>query len=244
VPNSVHSEGRGIRRRLRLFGAVVAVLLVALLARLWYLQVLATGRYTQLAVGNRVREMVIPAPRGVILDRVGRVLAGNRASWAVTVDADDLGAGAARERVLDRLARLLHVTRARIEQRLRGYAGSPYLGAPVAEDVPQQVLFYLAEHAEQFPGVGTQVVLVRDYPNGVAAAHPLGYVGEVSAAQLTQPPTRGRVPATWSARPASSRPTTACCGAATAPSSWRSPPPARSSACWGRPRRFPATTCT
>jgi len=187
VPNGVHGDGRGIRLRLRLFGVVVAVLLVALLARLWYLQVLATGRYTRLAAGNRVREVVIPAPRGLILDRAGRVLAGNRASWAVTVDSDDLGGGARRGRVLSRLARLLHLPRARIDQRLRRYTGSPYLGVPVAEDVPQPVLFYLAEHAQQFPGVATRMILVRDYPNGVAAAHLLGYVGEVTAAQLAQP---------------------------------------------------------
>src|SRR6266516_1356909 len=128
VPNGVHSDGRGIRLRLRLFGVVVAVLLAALLARLWYLQVLASGRYTQLAAGNRVREVVVPAPRGLILDRAGRVLAGNRASWAVTVDSDDLGLGGGprREQVLGRLARLLHLPRARIDERLRRYAGSPY----------------------------------------------------------------------------------------------------------------------
>jgi len=192
VPNGVHSDGRGIRLRLRLFGVVVAVLLAALLARLWYLQVLASGRYTQLAAGNRVREVVVPAPRGLILDRAGRVLAGNRASWAVTVDSDDLGLGGGprREQVLGRLARLLHLPRARIDERLRRYAGSPYLGVPVATDVPQQVLFYLSEHAQEFPGVATRVVLVRDYPGGVAAAHLLGYVGEVSAAQLQQPTDR------------------------------------------------------
>ena len=192
MPNGVHSDGRGIRLRLRLFGVVVAVLLAALLARLWYLQVLASGRYTQLAAGNRVREVVVPAPRGLILDRAGRVLAGNRASWAVTVDSDDLGLGGGprREQVLGRLARLLHLPRARIDERLRRYAGSPYLGVPVATDVPQQVLFYLSEHAQEFPGVATRVVLVRDYPGGVAAAHLLGYVGEVSAAQLQQPTDR------------------------------------------------------
>src|SRR6266705_2266217 len=120
-------------RRLRLLGAVVAILLAALLARLWYLQVLASERYTKLAAGNRVREVVLPAPRGLILDRTGRVLAGNRAAWAVTVDSDDLGGGAQREQVLGRLARLLHLPRSRIDERLRRYTGSPYLGVPVAE---------------------------------------------------------------------------------------------------------------
>src|SRR6266516_5703697 len=74
VPNSVHSDGRGtrLRLRLRLFGVVVAVLLAALLARLWYLQVLGSERYAHLAAGNRVREVMVAAPRGLILDRAGR----------------------------------------------------------------------------------------------------------------------------------------------------------------------------
>ncbi len=176
-------------RRLRLLGAVVAILLAALLARLWYLQVLASERYTKLAAGNRVREVVLPAPRGLILDRTGRVLAGNRAAWAVTVDLDAMGTR--NGQILGRLATLLHVPRGRIEERLRGYTGSPYLGVPIAEDIPQQVLFYLSEHAEAFPGVATQVVLVRDYPNGTAAAHMLGYTGQVTAAELTKPASHG-----------------------------------------------------
>jgi len=176
-------------RRLRLLGDVVAILLAALLARLWYLQVLASERYTKLAAGNRVREVVLPAPRGLILDRTGRVLAGNRAAWAVTVDIDAMGTR--NDQILGRLATLLHVPRGRIEERLRGYTGSPYLGVPIAEDIPQQVLFYLSEHAQAFPGVATQVVLVRDYPNGTAAAHMLGYTGQVTAAELTKPASHG-----------------------------------------------------
>src|SRR6266545_7982900 len=175
--------------RLRLLSAVVLVLLAALLSRLWFLQVLASDRYARLAVGNSVRQVVIPAPRGLILDRAGRVLVGNRSAWAVIVDVGEMGDR--KGQILDRLARLVHEPRSRIDQRLAGYNGSPYQGVPVAEDVPWDVLFYLAEHPGAFPGVATQVVAVRDYPHGVAAAHVLGYSGEVSAAQLTQPAYRG-----------------------------------------------------
>jgi len=97
--------------RLSVLSILVAMLLVALSSRLWYLQVLAGDRYGDLAEGNRVRQVVVEAPRGQILDRDGRVVVRNRAAWAVTVKPSQLGDR--RREVLGRLARLLGTTRAR-----------------------------------------------------------------------------------------------------------------------------------
>jgi penicillin-binding protein 2 len=171
-----------VRARLSLLSFIVLGLFLALFSRLWYLQVLAGERYGDLAEGNRVRQIVLDAPRGRILDRAGRVLVRNRAAWAVTVNPSELGNQ--RAAVLGRLARVLGVPRARIEERLRDYTGSPLRGVPVAEDVPVAQLFYLTEHRDKFPGVATEVVALREYPAGAVAAHVLGYVGEISAAEL------------------------------------------------------------
>jgi penicillin-binding protein 2 len=167
---------------------IVAVLILALSSRLWYLQVLAGDRYGDLAEGNRVRQVVIEAPRGRILDRDGKVLVRNRAAWAVTVKPSELGD---RRAVLGRLARLLGTTRAKLEARLADYTGSPLRGIPVAEDVPMEQLFYLTEHAERFPGVAPEVLALREYPFGTTAAHVLGYVGEISPEELNQKRFRG-----------------------------------------------------
>ncbi|HZD68168.1 MAG TPA: penicillin-binding protein 2 [Actinomycetes bacterium] len=173
-----------LRPRLTLLGLVAVVLFGALLSRLWFLQVLAADRYGDLADVNRVRQVVVEAPRGRILDRKGRVLVRNRASWAITVKPSELADQAQRRAVLNRLARLLHISRATLDERLRDYNGSPLRGVPVAEDVPSDTLFYLAEHNDQFPGVAPEVVALRDYPYGKLAAHILGYVGEVSSDEL------------------------------------------------------------
>ncbi len=180
------------RLRLSLFSFLVLVLFCALFARLWYLQVLAADRYGQLAEGNRIRQVVVDAPRGRILDRQGRVLVDNRAAWAVTVKLAQMGTR--RAAVLDRLARVLGMPRKAIDQRLHDYAGSPLRAVPVAEDVPFPQLFYLTEHAAQFPGVAPEVLALRSYPNGTVAAHILGYVGEISSQELAQPRWRGYRP--------------------------------------------------
>ena len=178
-----------LRQRLTMLSILVVVLLVALSSRLWYLQVLAGERYGDLAEGNRVRQVVVEAPRGRILDASGRVLVRNRAAWAVTVKPSELGDR--RAEVLGRLARVLGTTRARLEERIADYTGSPLRGIPVAEDVPTRQLFHLTEHADRFPGVAPEVLALREYPAGAAAAHVLGYVGEISAEELRQRRFRG-----------------------------------------------------
>jgi penicillin-binding protein 2 len=173
-----------LRPRITVLSVVVTLLLLALLSRLWFLQVLASERYTNLAQANQVRQVVVEAPRGRILDRQGRVLVRNRAAWAITVKNVELGDRRQRETVLNRVSRLLGVSRAKIDERLRDYNGSPLHGIPVAEDVPLDKLFYLSEHADDFPGVEPEVVALRQYPQGTLAAHVLGYVGEISGDEL------------------------------------------------------------
>jgi penicillin-binding protein 2 len=182
-------QNQNSRLRLSLLSFIVLGLFLALFSRLWYLQVLAGERYGDLAEGNRVRRVVVDAPRGRILDRQGRVLVRNRAAWAVTVKPSELGDQ--RDAVLGRLARVLKVPKARIEERLRDYTGSPLRGVPVAEDVKVNQLFYLTEHADQFPGVVPEVLALREYPSGQVAAHLLGYVGEISARELASKRFRG-----------------------------------------------------
>jgi penicillin-binding protein 2 len=172
------------RPRITLLTVVVVGLLIALLSRLWFLQVLAADRYGDLAEGNRVRQVVVEAPRGRILDRNGQVLVRNRAAWAITVKVPEFGTAGKRNLVLGRLSRLLGLSRARIDERLHDYNGSPLRGVPVAEDVPIDKLFYLAEHADDFPGVAPEVVALRQYPYGSLAAHVVGYVGEISRDEL------------------------------------------------------------
>src|SRR6266511_2696339 len=145
---------------------------------------LAADRYGDLAEANQVRQVVVEAPRGRILDRQGRVLVRNRAAWAITVKTVELGDKRLRDTVLGRLSRLLGVSRAKIDERLRDYNGSPLRGVPVAEDVPIDKLFYLSEHGDDFPGVEPEVVALRQYPQGTLAAHVLGYVGEISGDEL------------------------------------------------------------
>src|SRR4029077_5440003 len=95
------------RLRLGVVAIVIVSLFAALLARLWYLQVLAAPAYRVQADVNRVRTIYTEAPRGRILDRQGRVIVDNRVSDTVVVNREELGTHQAQ--VLPALATLLKV---------------------------------------------------------------------------------------------------------------------------------------
>jgi penicillin-binding protein 2 len=179
------------QRRLWMLNVIVIVLLAVLVSRLWDLQVLANGHYRALAAADYVREVPIPATRGLVLDRTGKAVVGNRVSWSVLVDPNQSGATSGA--TLDRLASLLGVPRSRIDERLRNATSSPF-AIPVAEDVKPDVLYQLAERADRFPGVTTEPVAVRTYPYGTTAAQVLGYVGPVTADELKAPGYDGVLP--------------------------------------------------
>src|SRR5207237_681778 len=85
---------------------------------------------------------------------------------------------------LQRLARLVHVPFAQIATELRKHAGDPLAPVTVDEAARDDVVFYLSEHRDEFPGVEIARTYLRHYPYSDLAAQVLGAVGEVSQQQL------------------------------------------------------------
>ncbi|CAA9371304.1 MAG: Peptidoglycan D,D-transpeptidase MrdA [uncultured Nocardioidaceae bacterium] len=188
------------RRRLMVVQVMILSLFATLFTRLWYLQVIGGESYQAAAQENTVRDIEVAAPRGLIVDSMGRPLVANRTSWVVTVDRfvlDRLGdtTGAA---VLRRLARTLGLSSEQLDRRLKlcgevGAArspicwnGSPYAPVPVAEDVSQSLAASILEQSEDFPGITAEARKVRAYPApyGINAAHVLGYNSPITDAEL------------------------------------------------------------
>ncbi len=186
-------DTRSSRLRMSILGAVAVALFASLFARVWFLQVVSEQEFSQQAVDNRVREIIEQAPRGRILDVKGRILVDNRPSIVVTIDKETLlQAGlteAERDELFLRLAteisasgRLTKV--ADIVAAFESNRYGPFAEVPVVRDISEELQVYLAEHAQDFPGVNTDVVTVREYPYGSLAAHILGYVGPLNDAEL------------------------------------------------------------
>ena len=179
-----------IRTRLKVLAGLIVCMFAVITTRLWFLQVLASEQFVELANQNQVRLVPIDPVRGQVLDRTGRVLVGNRPSTVMLIDRTQMEGR--EEEVLLRLSSLLGIPVSDFVERLNSVKYLPYQPVPVAEDVDKETIFYLEEHQSEFPGVSYRVDAVREYPvrtyaGKTLAAHLLGYVGEVSAAQLEQP---------------------------------------------------------
>jgi len=174
-----------VKLRLAVLGILVVAAFVALFSRLWFLQVLASTTYEDLAQENRVRFVHSEPTRGRILDRNGRVLVRSRSSLSVTIDRQVVEPGSRREKkVLRRLSKLLNVPKKEMRELLYDATVSPYKPVAVANDVRERHSIYIAENPEDFPGVGTERIPIRYYPHGRLAPHILGYVGEISPEDL------------------------------------------------------------
>lgn len=182
--------------RIALFGGVAVVLFGVLFFRLWLLQVLDGEKYLAEAKNNRTRSYRVTAPRGEILDRNGKVLVSNRTSLALQVNPRKLPEDPVQRRAeLAQLAELTHSTLRRVRKTMHEELKlAPAAPVTLRRDVGHFLVYYLQENQDRFPGVETQRVFVRDYPDGTLAAHIFGSVGEIEEEQLKEPRYRGLQP--------------------------------------------------
>lgn len=187
--NDDRPQGSRLYLRVAVVGGVAVALFAVLFFRLWNLQVLSGDEYLAEAKNNRTREFKVIAPRGDILDRDGNVLVDNRTSLALQVNTARLPVDPAEERAeLARLGELAHMSLRKVRRTI-AESEEVAAGAPVTlrRDVGYDLIAYLEENQEEFPGVSVQRVFVRHYPNGSLAAHVLGNVGEVTEEELKEP---------------------------------------------------------
>ena len=170
------------RLRLGVLGMVVLSLFCALLARLWYLQVLASPTFKVEAQHNSVAVVYTEAPRGRILDRNGKVLADNRVVLALVANREEV---ASARRCSSGSPTCSACPSTILNERIADERYSLFKPVPVAVDVPKDKLIYVREHQGDFPGIEGLQLTERVYPNGTLAAHVLGTVGEINDEELT-----------------------------------------------------------
>ena len=170
-----------IRKRTRYLSALVALVFVGLAARLFYLQIVEGDNFYRMTADSIVRTAVLPASRGQIRDRKGRVVATMVTSYDVQVLPSQL----THESYL----------------RLREILGPDVEGVPTwdaiqeeaqkgkdrtmvaAEDIKREAMAQLETEIDK-PGIKVVGVQRRHYPFGMLASHAIGYMNEVSADEL------------------------------------------------------------
>src|SRR5215216_5757360 len=132
--------------------------------------------------------MQIPAQRGVVYDRDGKILANNVPGLNVTVIPDEISR--------DKVRELATVVGADTESVLARYdaakeTGSQYSPILVKENAGRDAVTYISERTGEFTGVAVNDDWVRSYPEGRLAAHILGYTGAITQDELELPTFKG-----------------------------------------------------
>lgn len=161
--------------------AVLLLCFVAILLRLWYLQVVTADSLTDQATVSRSTRIETMAPRGTIVDRNGHVLASVRSELVVTAQKAIVRKN---PEVMGRVARILGITVDEINKKLDKLAWRPYVPVPIAVNVSIDRATKIAESSQDLPGFGVSAQPVRVYNDAAELGHLLGYVGIPSADDL------------------------------------------------------------
>ena len=172
-----------LRWRISFVGYVIVAALLVLVFGFWNAQIVQSGYYQQRAEQNRIREIPLPAPRGKIYDRNHRILADNRPSYNILLIRENSphtveqtaamlspGLSMSKEDMMDR------INRKRREPKFR-----PII---LKEDVSVGDIAFVKAHRYELPEITVEFQPRRRYLDNAVAAHAMGYVGEVTEAEL------------------------------------------------------------
>ena len=190
TPVMMSEDRRSLTVRLSSLQVIVAVIFGALTVVFWVFQVAQHEKFEQIAEENHLRRLPLPAPRGVLFDRNGKVLVDNQSTFNIAL---------VREQTKD-LDQTLHtlalatgadeaVMRETVNRRRREPSYRPIV---LIENAAREQWFAVA--ARNLPGIIYQPVPTRKYPASELAAHVFGYVSEVTEAQLVSGEYRGAEP--------------------------------------------------
>lgn len=180
-----------IAKRARIARIALAVIFVSLCAAFFNTQVLQYDRYKLQSQENRLRSIPLPAPRGIIYDRHGAIIAENLPGYAVSMLATNVDSLRA---ALRQLSGVITLTPDQVTAAIRRYRRDPNRPTVIISDASIDVVSVLEEHRIDFPRLIIQSVPKRFYPDGPSVASFVGYTGEITDADLNMSQYQGYKP--------------------------------------------------
>lgn len=182
MTNKIYEDLSLILRRSRRIFIVVQIAFVLLILILWKIQVIDHIKFWGLSEANRLREIAIPAQRGIITDRKGKILAKNVASFKVSIIRENC---VDPEISLIRIAELLDLEPDVLNQRIEKYKTLPQFHPIVIKDnLTSEEVARIESRKLEMPELLLQSEPKRNYPQTACASHVLGYVQELSLSEI------------------------------------------------------------
>ena len=177
---------QNLRARLRFIQVLVIAMLGLLSVRLYVLQVVRGDRYAEIAVNQRRRRLPIPAPRGMIFDREGRVIVDSRPIYNVILSREDVK-GKDLTSLVEPLSEGLNGDKDFLRDYFEMVKTQPaFESIKVKDGASPGDIAWVESHNLEFPELRVEQQPQRRYPANGSLAHVLGYVGEISPEQLSK----------------------------------------------------------
>jgi penicillin-binding protein 2 len=177
---------QNLRARLRFIQVLVIAMLGLLSIRLYVLQVVRHDKYAEIAENQRRRRLPIPAPRGMIFDREGRVIVDSRPTYNVILTREDVK-GKDLTSLIEPLSEGLNVDKDILRDYFEMVKTMPaFESIKVKENASPGDIAWVESHNLEFPELRVEQQPQRRYPDNGTLAHVVGYVGEISPEQLSK----------------------------------------------------------
>lgn len=184
--NRDNDKGKVLIRRSLIMALIKFLLLMVIIARLYYLQVYQADRYKTLADENRISTRLLVPPRGIIFDRNGVTIASNQQNFQVLIVAEQAPNV---QETLDAFKKIMPLSEAeeeRIKKDLK--RNRSFVPIKIRDNLSWEEVSRIQLNAPDLPGIVIDEGLTRYYPFGAGMAHILGYVSSVSDKDVKDDP--------------------------------------------------------
>jgi len=183
-------EKRLFETRVVFAGAIIFLMSVTLVGQLYRLQIVRHDYYAELANGNRVRTEPVPAPRGILMDRHGELIANSKPTYQLELVPEDTVDDRGNSNIKDTLASLSNlglIPAEKVNELQRTIrAHRSFDSVPLLLHMSDEEVGRFAVNRWRFHGVNIETRQTRAYPNGELAVHALGYVSSINEQDLEQ----------------------------------------------------------
>ena len=170
--------------RVIVVGSIGLILMLAVVARLFYLQIVSHQHFVTLAEGNRLRTEPVMPPRGLIYDRNGVLLAENRPSYELDITPEQVPDLKTTLAALGKIVDIRPQDLKQFDDLLK--TKKPFQPLPIRTNLSDTEVARFAVNRQDFPGVDIRATLARYYPLGAVTAHVIGYTGIISQDELAK----------------------------------------------------------
>lgn len=173
-------------RRFPLLSGFLVIAIGLVLLRGTYLQIFKGGSFKDKAEHNRLENVLIPAPRGIVYDTKGKQLVENISSTDLVINPSELPILDNESAIIDLLTQLLSTTAPEEIQAVFTKARANRQTTLLSKAIDHDTVLRIEESQRELPGVLLASSLVRQYPYGESIAHVLGYTSPVTSEELLQ----------------------------------------------------------